>query len=55
MTERGRFPSGAGLFFVFVGVLSCLRPTSLVVPERVIREWDVPGLEPADVEARSRR
>jgi choline dehydrogenase-like flavoprotein len=29
--------------------------TSLVAPERVIRGWDVPGLEHADLAARSRR
>ena len=29
--------------------------TSLVAPERVVRAWDVPGLEHADVEARSQK
>ncbi len=29
--------------------------TSLIAPERVIRSWDVPGLDHADVEQRSRR
>ncbi|MGH7560803.1 MAG: GMC family oxidoreductase N-terminal domain-containing protein [Gemmatimonadales bacterium] len=29
--------------------------TSLIAPERVIRSWDVPGLDFADVERRSRR
>ncbi len=29
--------------------------TSLIVPERVIRSWGVPGLDFADVEARSRK
>ncbi len=29
--------------------------TSLIVPERVIRAWDVPGLDHADIEHRSRR
>lgn len=29
--------------------------TSLIAPERVIRAWDVPGLDHADVERRSRR
>jgi choline dehydrogenase-like flavoprotein len=29
--------------------------TSLIAPERVIREWDVPGLDHADIERRSRK
>jgi long-chain-alcohol oxidase len=29
--------------------------TSLIAPERVIREWDVPGLEHSDIAARSRK
>lgn len=29
--------------------------TSLIAPERVIREWNLPGLTHADIEARSRR
>lgn len=29
--------------------------TSLIAPERVIRDWDVPGLDHADVELRSRK
>ena len=29
--------------------------TSLIAPERVIREWNVPGLDHADIERRSRR
>jgi len=29
--------------------------TSLIAPERVIRRWDVPGLDHADLERRSRR
>src|SRR5690606_383042 len=29
--------------------------TSLIAPERVIRAWDVPGLDHADIERRSRR
>ncbi|MFZ5624929.1 MAG: GMC family oxidoreductase N-terminal domain-containing protein [Gemmatimonadota bacterium] len=40
---------------VYGGSTMVYTGTSIIAPERVIRGWDVPGLDFADVEARSRR
>ena len=53
LTEEGTLTLAFGR--AYGGSTVVYTGTSLIAPERVIRDWGVPGLEHGDVEARSRK
>ncbi|RMH14669.1 MAG: GMC family oxidoreductase [Gemmatimonadetes bacterium] len=53
LTRQGTMSLALGQ--VYGGSTVVYTGTSLIAPERVIRDWDVPGLDHADLAARSRR